>query len=91
MHELLTVSAGELARRIRAGEVTSAEVVETHIARVREVNPRLNAVVAERFDAARAEAAAADRRLAAAGPDRVPPFHGVPFTIKENFSTPGLP
>ncbi len=91
MQELLTVSASELARRIRAGRSSSAEVVEAHIARIQEVNPRLNAVVAERFDAARAEARAADRRLAAEGPERAPPLLGVPFTIKENFSTPGLP
>ena len=38
-----------MARRIRAGCVTSREVVETHIARVRKVNKSLNAVVCERF------------------------------------------
>jgi fatty acid amide hydrolase 2 len=91
MHELLTVSGLELARRIRAGRVSALEVVEAHITRILARNPALNAVVAERFEAARGEARLADRRLAERGPDGLPPFHGVPCTLKENFSIEGLP
>jgi fatty acid amide hydrolase 2 len=90
--ELLTVSAVELARRIRAGEVTSRAVVEAHIARIEAVNPTLNAVVAKRYDEARAEADAADARVRAAGdPSSLPPFLGVPCTIKECFALGGMP
>ncbi len=89
MSELLTVSARELARRIRGREVSSCEVVRTHIERVAAVNPTINAVVAERFDAALREAAAADRTLAR-GAD-VGPLHGVPFTAKEVFALTGMP
>ena len=49
---------------IRSGEVSSEEVVEAHIERIEAVNPRLNAVVADRFEAARGEARAADARRA---------------------------
>ena len=84
-------SATELAAAIRAGEATSREVVEAHIELLERVNPRINAVVVERFEAAREEADAADARIAAAeaGED-LPPLLGVPCTIKESFSLPGL-
>ena len=84
-----TLSASELARRVAAGDVTARDLVEESIERVRLVNPRINALVADRFDAARAEADAADeavRRGAELGP-----FHGVPCTIKETFALTGMP
>jgi fatty acid amide hydrolase 2 len=85
---LLTMSATELARRIRAREVTSRAVVEAHIRRIEEVNPRINAVVRARFDEARKEADHADARV---GEPDLPPFHGVPCTIKEAFALTGMP
>ena len=91
MNPLLKISGLELARMIREREVTSEEVVATHIAHVRSVNPVINAVVAERFDAAMDEARAADRTLAKLGPERVPAYHGVPCTIKEAFRLTGMP
>jgi fatty acid amide hydrolase 2 len=75
---------------IRTGRASSREVVESHIAWVRRVNPRLNAMVRDRFDDARAEADAADARLAR-DPDHLPPLHGVPCTIKESFAVTGMP
>jgi fatty acid amide hydrolase 2 len=86
---VLTLSASDLARRIRAGETTSRAAVEASIAQVRRVNDRLNALVADRFDAALAEADAADALVAAGGD--LPPFHGVPCTIKETFALTGMP
>jgi fatty acid amide hydrolase 2 len=71
--------------------VTSREVVEIHISRIEEVNLSLNAVVCERFSQARDEADAADERLRHAGPDGLPPFHGVPCTVKENVALAGMP
>jgi fatty acid amide hydrolase 2 len=88
---LLVDSATQLAVRIRTGALTSRAVVEAHLAQLERVNPHLNAVVATRFDEARAEADAADRRLAEEGPDGLPPFHGVPCTIKECFALVGMP
>ncbi|MEI8334103.1 MAG: hypothetical protein WCH74_09670 [Chloroflexota bacterium] len=57
MNELCGKGAGELAGMIARGEVTSAEVVEAHLARVAEVNPDLNAVTVTLADEARAAAA----------------------------------
>ncbi len=81
--------AFELAARIRAGEVSARAVADAHIARIERVNGVLNAVAAERFAAAQAEADAADALLAAGR--SVGPLHGVPFTVKEMISVKGLP
>ena len=85
-------SATELARAIRARETTSREVVEAHIERLERMHERINAVVFDRYDAARADADAADARIAAAPDvDELPPFLGVPCTIKESIAMAGMP
>src|ERR1051325_10486293 len=82
-------SATALAERIAKGELSAVEVVEAHIARIEQVNAQLNAVVVKRYDAARAEAKAADRRRAAGEP--LGPLHGVPITVKECLDVVGTP
>ena len=74
-------SAVDLAAAIRDRELSAVEVVEAHIERHRQWGPRVNALVAERFEQARAEAVAADGQVAAGG--QMPPLLGVPFTVKE--------
>jgi amidase len=63
--------------------------VDAHLARIEAVNPALNAVVRVLANEARAEAALADKKLAAG--ETVGPLHGVPFTVKENIDMAGLP
>ena len=90
--EIIERSATELARAIRDGELTSRQVVEAHIGLARSRNQELKAIVAERFEAALAEADAADDRVRAARGDAdLPPFLGVPCTIKESFALEGMP
>jgi fatty acid amide hydrolase 2 len=83
------MSAMELGRRIRAREVSPVEVVSTHIARIETVNPRINAVVAERFEAAMAQARHAE--TAVMNGHELPPLHGIPFTAKEYIMAEGMP
>jgi fatty acid amide hydrolase 2 len=90
MDPLLLLSGSQIAEQIRRREVSSLEAVEAHIRHVERVNPALNAMVAERFDAARGEARDADARLAQ-GDQGLPPFHGVPCSIKESFALTGMP
>ncbi|WP_211242890.1 amidase [Sinimarinibacterium sp. CAU 1509] len=90
MSEPLQLSATALARAIRARHLRSLDIVEAHIARIERVNPTINAVVQQRFDAARDEARAADAAIDQ-GRDDLPPLHGVPCTIKENFAFAGFP
>jgi len=75
------LSATELASAIAQGTVTAREAVEAHIARIERVNGALNAVVVKRYDDARTEANAIDRRRAAG--ETLPPLAGVPITVKE--------
>jgi fatty acid amide hydrolase 2 len=85
-------SATDLARAIRARETSSRDVVEAHIERLEYMHERINAIVVDRYDAARADADAADARIAAATDlDELPPFLGVPCTIKESIAMAGMP
>ncbi len=88
--EYLRASGIQLARWIRDGEATSADVVDAHIAEVQRVNPTINAIVHDRFEAARSEARAADAHRAEQGTEGLPPLHGVPCTIKECFGVQGM-
>ncbi len=80
MSELLRLDALELARRVREKEITALEAVDAHIARIEQVNPKLNAVVWTCFERARREARAVDITL---------PLAGVPFTVKEMIALEG--
>ena len=91
MNKLLTVSGVKLAEMIRVKEVSSQEVVEAHISQIRKVNPVINAVVKDRFDQARQEARAADELVKSKPANQLPPFLGVPCTIKECFELIGMP
>lgn len=63
-----------------------------YIARVKVVNPLLNAVVEDRFEDALVEARAVDRALEVRGVEAAEgrPLLGVPFTVKESIAVKGL-
>jgi fatty acid amide hydrolase len=90
-------SASEIGRRIARREISATEVTKAFIARIEEVNPRLNAVVVPRFEEAITEAAAVDERLRrenstpGQGSNDAPKLLGVPITIKECFHLGGTP
>jgi len=87
--ELWRSGATEIARLVRSRQVSSWEVVEAHLRRIDQVNPGLNAVTILLADEALAAATAADAMAAAGG--SLPPFHGVPFTVKANIDVAGSP
>lgn len=87
MSELTQMTATRLAALIRAREVSPVEVVEAHLRRVEELNPRLNAVVTlapDALDEARRAEAALMRGEA------VGVLCGVPVTVKDTIETGGL-
>lgn len=84
---LTELTASELATRIASGELSSVEVVEAFIARIRETHDDLNALVQPRFEAALSEAAAADQLIG--NGEQLGPLHGVPITIKDCFALRG--
>ncbi|MCP4130325.1 MAG: amidase [bacterium] len=91
MKPLLTESGIELAGKIREQKISSREVVEAHIDRIRRVNPVLNALVQNRFDLAKEEADTVDENIRAGAGELFPPYYGVPCTIKESFVMKGMP
>ena len=86
--DLLFSSATAIAQAIRAKDVSVVEVVEAHLRRIDEVNPKLNAVVKLAGDRAMAEAREADAALARG--ESLGAFHGVPITIKDSHDTEGI-
>lgn len=87
--ELLSLSATQLARRIRDGELSPREAVETHLARLESANSRINAVCERLAEDARETATQQTERLAKGGGENLPPLFGVPFTVKEMFAVEG--
>ena len=91
MPRLFEYSAASLAKMIRNREVSSREVVESHLARIDEVNGYVAAITVTLRESALAAADACDRDGGEG------PLQGVPFTVKENLdcvgsaTTHGLP
>ena len=86
---LTLLSATALATAIRTKAVTAREVVQAHIDRLHARQPRTNALACARFAEALDEADAADARVKAGS--ELPPFLGVPCTVKESISVTGMP
>src|SRR5580704_6635522 len=78
----------EAAAQLRARKVSSHELVSESLARIAELNPKLNAFMTVTADAALADARRWDEELAA-GRDRGS-LHGIPVALKDNFYTKGV-
>ena len=88
MDDIIYTSATRLAQAIRDKEVSSAEVVDAHLERIKEVNSKLNAVVQLAEERARSEAREADAALAKGQSKGT--LHGLPITIKDSLDTEGI-
>ena len=84
---LWTWDAADLAAAIRKREISAHDAVSSCVARMHEVNPRLNAVTVDLSEQAVANAKLADQALAHG--DAIGPLHGVPVTTKENVDQEG--
>lgn len=94
-NQILLQSATEIARRIRRREIGSEEVITAYIKRCKEVNPLINAIVEDRFEAAVQEACEIDDFLKSTTMDEAriaseKPLLGVPVTIKESIAVQGM-
>src|SRR5258705_10215739 len=80
--DLAFTDATEQADLVRRGDLKASELVESAIERIERVNPQLNAVIHQRFEAAREEATRPNDG----------PFSAVPFLVKDlDCSTAGDP
>jgi aspartyl-tRNA(Asn)/glutamyl-tRNA(Gln) amidotransferase subunit A len=82
------LSAAELARRYRQGDLKPSAALEAVLARIAEANPVVNAFATLDAAGARQAAAAADARFAAGQP--LGAFDGIPVSIKDNITVAGL-
>jgi Asp-tRNA(Asn)/Glu-tRNA(Gln) amidotransferase A subunit family amidase len=79
--DLCATPAVELARLIRARELSAAELLSAVLARIADANPALNAIVTLAADQATAAAAALDAQ--AARGSFAGPLHGLPIAVKD--------
>jgi aspartyl-tRNA(Asn)/glutamyl-tRNA(Gln) amidotransferase subunit A len=84
---LHTLSIGELARRLAAGEISSVELTRHFLERIERLNPSLNAVITLTADQALEDARAADLRLGGGERGRL---LGIPLIHKDIFCTDGV-
>ncbi|HJR38853.1 MAG TPA: Asp-tRNA(Asn)/Glu-tRNA(Gln) amidotransferase subunit GatA [Nocardioidaceae bacterium] len=89
MSDLTRRTAAELADALAAGDTTSVEITEAHLARIEDVDPAVHAFLHVDAEGALAAARAADGRRAAGKPSSA--LDGVPIAVKDILTTVGLP
>ncbi len=86
MSKLVSLTMAEARKGLAAKEFTAVELVDAHILQAEKARP-LNAFVTETFEAARAQAAASDQRLAKG---QAGAMEGLPIGMKDLFCTEGV-
>jgi amidase len=88
MNKILKWPASKMAEAIKQKKISSEELTQLHLERIKEVNPKINAVF-KLNDAALQLAKNADKELARG--NSLGALHGVPFSIKDWIDVAGLP
>jgi Asp-tRNA(Asn)/Glu-tRNA(Gln) amidotransferase A subunit family amidase len=86
---LHSLSASEAARLIHDGIISSEQLIDACLERIREVDDRVQAWAFLDADYARTQARAADERRLSGQP--IGALHGVPIAIKDIFDTADMP
>ena len=86
--DIVSLTASEMAHKIREKELSSVEVVEAHLSQIYQFNPQVNAIVTLDAEGALQRAREADQALAAG--QLWGPLHGIPFTIKDQIATKSM-
>ncbi len=89
MSDLTRRTAAELSDLLAAGETSSVELTETHLARIEAVDGAVHAFLHVDADGALAAARASDERRA--GGSSASPLDGVPIAVKDVLVTRGVP
>ncbi|WP_396207677.1 amidase family protein, partial [Gemmatimonas sp.] len=86
--DLTSLTATELAARIRRKDVSAREVLDAHLTRIARVNPQVNAIVTLVPEMAQRWAREADEKQARGEPLGV--LHGLPVAHKDLVETAGI-
>src|SRR5688500_7985442 len=87
LEELAFASVAELGALVRARRVTSTQLTEMYLARIKRLDPSLHSVITLTEERARAQAQAADQEIAR-GRYRGP-LHGIPWGAKDLLAVRG--
>ncbi|HKC64356.1 MAG TPA: amidase [Pyrinomonadaceae bacterium] len=82
--ELIKLSATKLVALIAARKVSPVEVLEAHLRKIEQLNPKLNAIVTLAHDSLER---AREAESAIMRGDELGSLHGVPFTVKDTIET----
>jgi aspartyl-tRNA(Asn)/glutamyl-tRNA(Gln) amidotransferase subunit A len=85
--KIIRMDASRIAELIATRELSPVEVVQAHLDRIAEVNPKLNAIVSM-ADGALDAAKKAEKAVMSG--EKLGPLHGVPFTVKDSIDTAGV-
>ncbi|HUH87120.1 MAG TPA: amidase family protein [Pusillimonas sp.] len=85
--DLWRLTATRMRELVAARTISREELMRSHLARIEQVNPKLNALVELRADAALAEARQADAHHQARASL---PLDGIPISIKEHYDVQGM-
>jgi aspartyl-tRNA(Asn)/glutamyl-tRNA(Gln) amidotransferase subunit A len=87
MSELTKLTIAEARTRLKAKEITAAELTDAYLQAIDAANPALNAYIAVTHDKARKMARTSDARLASGQGGAL---EGIPLGIKDLFATEGV-
>ena len=82
------MTAAEIAKKIRKGEISAVQTMEAHLAQIERINPQVNAIVTLVSELALEEARKADEKQAKGG--NIGPLHGLPVAHKDLVPTKGV-
>src|SRR6201995_2910639 len=84
--QIIHMDATRIAELLARRELSPVEVVQAHLDRTAQVNPKVNAIVTM-ADGALDAAKKAEKAVMSGA--QVGPLHGVPFTVKDGIDTAG--
>ena len=89
MDNLEFLSASQLVKAISGRQISSVELLNFYKKRIKQLNPKINAIVATDFNTAEKRARAADEALVKG--ELWGPLHGLPMTVKDSIEVVGMP
>ena len=78
----------DLRQKLKSGEVSSKELVQEKINRIKELDPTLNSFLTVNIEKALKDAENIDKKIASG--ESLPTLSGIPLAIKDNLCTKGI-